>query len=209
LVDDIKALDAYPWCGHSVLMGKSEQPWQNIEYVNRLFSIRKSEARKIYRRFVENGISEGKRPDLTGGGLLRSIGGWTGLKNFRKAGIRVKGDERILGDSDFVETVLASAKEALEEKYLLKARGIDFDQVVLRVAKVMNIKPDQVTAYGKSPQTVQARSLLCFWAHRKLGMTTIEIARRLNISQPAVSRSSKRGERIEKENRFELITKKV
>jgi DNA-binding MarR family transcriptional regulator len=91
----------------------------------------------------------------------------------------------------------------------LKARGIDFDQVVLRVAKVMNIKPDQVTAYGKSPQTVQARSLLCFWAHRKLGMTTIEIARRLNISQPAVSRSSKRGERIGKENRFELITKKV
>jgi len=24
-------------------------------------------------------------------------------------------------------------------------------------------------------QTVNARSLLCFWAHRKLGMTTIEI----------------------------------
>jgi putative transposase len=209
LVDDIKALDVYPWCGHSVLMGKSEQPWQNIEYVYRLFSSRKREARKSYRRFVVNGISEGKRPDLTGGGLLRSIGGWTGLKNLRKAGIRVKGDERILGDSDFVATVLASAKEALEEKYLLKAKGIDFDQVVLSVAKVMNIKPEQVTAYGKSPQTVQARSLLCFWAHRKLGMTTIEIAKRLNISQPAASRSSKRGERIEKENRFELITKKV
>ena len=62
--------------------------------------------------------SIGKRHDLTGGVLLRSIGGWTGLKNFRKAGIRVKGEERILRKSDFVETVLASAKEALEEKYL-------------------------------------------------------------------------------------------
>jgi REP element-mobilizing transposase RayT len=208
LVTDIKALDAYPWCGHRVLMGESDQPWQNIEYVYRLFSSRKREAIKSYRRFVENGIAAGKRPELTGGGLLRSIGGWTGLKDFRKAGIRVKGDERILGDSAFVETVLASAQEALEEKYLLKARGIDFDQVVLRVAEVMNIKRDQVTAYGKSPQTVQARSLLCFWAHRKLGMTTIEIARRLNISQPAASRSSKRGELIEKENRFELILNK-
>jgi len=38
--------------------------------------------------------------------LLRSIGGWTVLKGLRKAGIRVKGDERILGDSDFVENVL-------------------------------------------------------------------------------------------------------
>jgi REP element-mobilizing transposase RayT len=209
MVNDLKALDGFSWCGHSVLMGKSEQPWQNIDSVYRLFSDRKKEARKKYREFVNNGICEGKRPDLTGGGLLRSIGGWTGLKNFRKAGIRVKGDERILGDSDFVETVLASAKEALEEKYLLKARGIDFDQVVVRVAKVMKLTPDQVTAYGKSPRTVQARSLVCFWAHRKPGMTTIEIARRLKIGQPAASRCSKRGEQIAKENRFELIDEKA
>ena len=38
-------------------------------------------------------------------------------------GICVKGDERILGDSDFVENVLKSAEEAFEEKYELKARG--------------------------------------------------------------------------------------
>jgi hypothetical protein len=208
LVKDLKALDSFAWCGHSVLMGKSEQPWQNLDYVYRLFSDRKKEARKKYRGFVENGLFEGKRPDLTGGGLLRSMGGWTGLKDFRKAGIRVKGDERILGDSDFVETVLASAREALEERYFLKARGIDFDQVVLKVAQVMELTPDRVTGYGKSPQTVQARSLLCFWAHRKLGMTTTEIAMRLKISQPAASRCSKRGEQIEKENRFELIDRK-
>jgi REP element-mobilizing transposase RayT len=207
LVTALNALDSFPWCGHSALMGKSEQPWQHLDYVYRLFSDRKKEARKKYREFVEHGISEGKRPDLTGGGLLRSIGGWTGLKGLRKTGIRVKGDERILGDSDFVEAALASSKEAFEERYFLKARGIDFDQVVMRVAEVMKLTPDQVTAYGKSPETVQARSLLCFWAHRKLGMTTIEIARRLKISQPAASRSSKRGEQIEKENRFELIDK--
>jgi REP element-mobilizing transposase RayT len=208
LAKDLAALDGFPWCGHGVLMGKIEQPWQNTDYVYRLFSNRKKEARMTYRKFVENGIAEGNRPDLTGGGLLRSIGGWTGLKDFRKAGIRVKGDERILGDSDFVENVLASAREALEEKYLFKARGIDFDQVVRRVAEVMKLTPDQVTAFGKSPQTVQARSLLCFWAHRKLGMTTIEIAKRLKISQPVASRSSKRGEQIAKEKRFELIDKK-
>jgi putative transposase len=207
LVKDLKTLDDFPWCGHSVLMGKREQPWQHLDYVYRLFSDRKKEARKRYRGFVENGIAEGKRPDLTGGGLLRSIGGWAGLKDIRKSGIRVKGDERILGDGDFVETVLASAKEVLEEKYALKARGIDFEQVVLRVAEVMKLTPDQVTACGKSPHTVQARSLLCFWAHRKLGMTTTEIASQLKISQPAASRSSKRGEQIEKENRFELINK--
>jgi len=35
-------------------------------------------------------------------------------------------------------------------------------------------------------------------------MSAIEIAGKLKISQPAVSRSSKKGEKIERENQFEL-----
>ncbi len=205
LVEDMKSLDKYKWCGHSVLMNKNSEEWQNIDYVYKLFSDKKRLAIKGYRTFVAKGISAGKRSDLTGGGLLRSIGGWSVLKDFRKAGIRVKGDERILGDSDFVENVLKAAEEEFEQKYELKAKGYDFNRVVQRVAEVMGMEIEQVTAFGKSPPTVKARSLLCFWAHRKLGMTTIEIGKKLNICQSAVSRSSIRGEKIERENKFELI----
>ena len=104
-----------------------------------------------------------------------------------------------------MENVLKTVGEALEEKYDLKARGYDFDRAVSRVAEVLGLPSDRVTAFGKSPQTVEARALLCFWAQRKLGMSTIEIGKRLKISQPAASRLSKRGETIEKENRFDLI----
>jgi len=55
--------------------------------------------------------------------LLRGIGGWTALKELRKGAIRVKGDERILCDSDFVKNVLRSAEEEFEQKYDLKAKG--------------------------------------------------------------------------------------
>ncbi len=79
LAEDMKKLDKHPWCGHSVLMNKTKQAWQNIDYVYGLFSEKRRLARTRYRVFVENGILEGKRPDLTGGGLLRSIGGWTVL----------------------------------------------------------------------------------------------------------------------------------
>lgn len=205
LVEDMKSLDKYKWCGHSVLMNKTSEEWQNIDYVYKLFSGKKRLAIKGYREFVAKGISAGKRQDLTGGGLLRSIGGWSVLKGFRNAGIRVKGDERILGDSDFVENVLKAAEEEFEQKYELRAKGYDFNRVIQRVAEVMGMEIEQVTAFGKSPPTVKARSLLCFWAHRKLGMTTIEIGKKLNICQSAVSRSSIRGEKIERENRFELI----
>ena len=72
-MEDMKKLDKHPWCGHSVLMNKTKQKWQNVDYVYGLFSDKKSLARRRYRGFVEKGMSGGKRPDLSGGGLLRSI----------------------------------------------------------------------------------------------------------------------------------------
>ncbi|CAB1063808.1 hypothetical protein D1BOALGB6SA_8592, partial [Olavius sp. associated proteobacterium Delta 1] len=39
----------------------------------------------------------------------------------RDSGIRVKGDERILGSSDFVEAVLKQSNEDLQERYRLAA----------------------------------------------------------------------------------------
>ncbi|MGD9369170.1 MAG: hypothetical protein PVH87_25915 [Desulfobacteraceae bacterium] len=69
--------------------------------------------------------------------------------------------------------------------------------------------PSDVTAYGKSPQTVQAMALLCFWAHRKLGMTTVEISGKLNLCQSAVSRLSKRGEKMANEQGLDLIDEKA
>jgi len=47
--------------------------------------------------------------------------------------------------------------------------------------------------------------LACFWARRELGMTTVQIALRLGISQPAVSRASQRGEKIVEEYGFQLV----
>ena len=186
-------------------MGKRSNDWQNAGYVLGLFSKTKREARKRYRSFVEKGISLGRRSDLTGGGLLRSYGGWTSLKDFRKAGIRIKGDERILGDSDFVKTVLKSGEEKLERKYMLKAQNYDFERVARRVAEVLSLKADDILSLGKASKTVKRRGLLCYWANRELGMTTIELARCLHLCQSAVSRSAVRGENMARKNRLKLI----
>jgi REP element-mobilizing transposase RayT len=205
IVANLKELDKHPWSGHSVLMNNNEQGWQNIESVCTLFAGKIKLARKRYRSFVEKGVGQGRRPDLTGGGLLRSFGGWKGLKELRKSDIRVKGDERILGDSDFVENVLKAADERLEQRFALSIQGYDFQRTVQRVAQVLDITPEEVTAFGKSPRTVQARALLCYWAHRKLGMTTVEIAAKLSICQSAVSRLSMKGEKQANEQKFKLI----
>jgi len=40
------------------------------------------------------------------------------------------------------------------------------------------------------------RSLFCYWAVRKLGLSATYLSIKLGISQPAVSLSVKRGERV-------------
>ncbi|MDY7035056.1 MAG: hypothetical protein SV375_02665 [Thermodesulfobacteriota bacterium] len=63
---------------------------------------------------------------------------------------------------------------------------------------------EQVTAFGKQPETVKVRSPLGFWTDRKLGMMAIEIKRKLN-SLSTVSRSPMRCQEIERKSQFESL----
>jgi hypothetical protein len=80
--------------------------WQDVNVVPALFGKKAGAARRNYREFVSKGIEAGRKPGLTGGGLIRSVGGWSALKSIGDMGTHFKSDERILGDSDFVEKVL-------------------------------------------------------------------------------------------------------
>jgi chromosomal replication initiation ATPase DnaA len=121
------------------------------------------------------------------------------LKALRKAKVYLKGDERILGDSEFVESVLTAANEALEKRYRLKAQGLDLDKLAAYIAELLEIEVDEVWASGKYRRIVNARSLLCFWAVRELGVSLSDLARRLHISGAAVSQSVLRGEKLAKQ----------
>jgi hypothetical protein len=141
LVSDLKSLDKWTYSGHSALVGKRETPWQDSAYVLRLFGEYLSAGRKKYREYVEKGVDQGKRPELTGGGLIRSMGGWAAVTMLRNT-MRMKSDERILGDGDFVEEVLKTAEEQFESRYILKAKGYDLMKIAQRVVELTGIEPD-------------------------------------------------------------------
>jgi REP element-mobilizing transposase RayT len=204
LVLDLNSLEKWAYSGHSTLVGKRENPWQDSEYVLRLFGESLSAARKKYREYVEKGVDQGKKPELTGGGLIRSMGGWAAAKMLRNT-TRMKSDERILGDGDFVEGVLKAAEEQLESRYTLKAKGYDLVKIAQRVAELSGIEPDRIWSKGKHPETVQARSVLCFWACSELGMKTTELAETLKMAQPSVSQSVRRGEMLCKNRGWKLV----
>lgn len=153
----MRGLDTYKYCGHGVVLGRRKNDWQDTDYILKRFGARQSDARREYRKFVVKGIETGKRPELTGGGLVRSAGGWSALKALRKAKALIKGDERILGDSDFVQQSIEMANEQMERKYRIRAQGYDLEKIAQRVSDVLDMPISKVLAAGKNRETVQAR----------------------------------------------------
>ncbi len=204
LVKSIQELDAFPYSGHSTLMGGFRKSWQETDEILKLFGSKPTLARRMYRQFVEQGIEQGRRNDLAGGGLIRSAGGWEGLKQKREEGQYQRSDERILGDSDFVSRVLEKTKESLTKSQKLKSKGMDVDKIAAQVSRLMGIAVEDVWAIGKQRHIVNARSLLCYWAVRELGVSMSSLSRRLRISLPAISKSVVRGKQIAEDNAFKL-----
>ncbi len=205
IVSSMIELDRYGFCGHGFILGKYKNEWQDTKYVLRLFGDREFLARREYRRFVEAGVALGKRNDLIGGGLIRSSGGWEELKDLRRQGVLFKSDERMLGDSGFVESVLREQDEKFERRYELKSRGYDFDKVIERVSELLEIDIEEILRPSKKPERVRARSLVCYWAVRELGMSGTEVGRRLGLVQPAVSRALERGAGLANDERLTLM----
>jgi REP element-mobilizing transposase RayT len=184
LVPDMNALGRYPWCGHSVLLGERSLRGQVTEEVLQLFSNRLSRARQLYRQFVADGQAQGQRDELVGGGLIRSsrlagVGGEEGEGVF---------DQRVLGGGDFVGQVLQRAEQ------VPAVANLSPEELLQRVANLFDLPAELLRQRKRSRPVTEARSVLCYFAVREMGMSGEMVGRILNISRAAVSFAAGRGE---------------
>ena len=130
IVKTLEELDHYAWSGHSALMGNGRYEWMDTGYILSQFGAREKAAREAYRRFVGQGMDMGRIPELAGGGLIRSKGGWSQVLSARRAGQREESDERILGSGDFVNVILKEAEEKTRRQLKLRWADRTIDEVI-------------------------------------------------------------------------------
>jgi len=197
LVKTLDELDRYQWTGHAGLMGYHSHAWQAHDEVLRQFGQRVTAARRHYRAFLADGLSLPDPIDYTGGGLIRSYGGWQHIRAQRAHHAMRIGDERILGESDFVEEALKEDELALDTHSQFRQRGWTLERLTQRVCQAFGVDPAHLTQKGRANALSTAKALICHWGITKLGVSSTELAIRLGLSQPAVSQSAKRGQRYE------------
>jgi REP element-mobilizing transposase RayT len=191
IVPDLEALDNYPWSGHAVLMGKRNLPGQAIDEVLLLFGKGLSTSRKQYRQFVADGIEQGRRPELVGGGYRRSrkaSGDQDECVNF---------DDRVLGSSEFVEKL----RQEAAVRPVLPPR-VSLSDIQNLICEQFEVPPEAILRRTRGGPVSAARAVFCYTAVRLAGRVGAEVGQFLSMGTSAVSRAVNRGELILQENQI-------
>jgi len=195
VVGSLSKLDKYKWCGHSVLMNHAKNNWQDRDYVLKWFGETEGDAKKSYRRFVQKGIALGRQPELTGGGLIRSMGGWSVVKSMREKELNEKGDERVLGSGAFVSGLLAEAEDHIRHQIAASDMEERIRNEIAAVCREEEISVEMLQSGSRLSPLPGLRKRLVSKFVGVYGVSLAEAARHLGVSTSGVAQILRRNKR--------------
>jgi putative transposase len=189
VVKNLQELEQYPWSGHGVLTGKIKNNWQERDYVLRQFSEYKGRAVRAYRKFIEESKDQGKRPDLIGGGLIRSLGGWSQVLSLRGNKDKIEHDTRVLGGGDFVTEILKEADKKLKKQLPAHKKTTLVDKLIKDICHEEGINEQELRMGGRRRKVSTARARIAYRVSSELGIPMAEIARHLGVCTSAIAKA--------------------
>jgi hypothetical protein len=188
IVTTVEQLDGYPWSGHRTLIGKAKHPWMDVDYVLSEFGATRRRAINEYRRFMQEGLAQGRLPELTGGGLIRSKGGWSQVLSARRNGRKEEFDERILGSGNFVNTILKEAEEKTTRQLKLRRSGKTIDKIIEEECKKERISANELKGGGRRRKVSRLRATIAKRGLDELGLSMAEIARHVGVTTSSIAK---------------------
>ncbi|MBM3161812.1 MAG: hypothetical protein FJZ79_00415 [Chlorobi bacterium] len=192
LVRTLDELALYPWSGHAVVMNNVACTWMNRDYVLRFFGSREGAARKAYLEFVEQEMRIDREQELSGGGLVRSQGGWSNVVSMRRRGEQALGDERILGGDEFVREMLREAEGRTDEQRSGIQRLELLKEAIVQTCANAGISRAFLQFGSRSGELPLLRKALARKAVLEYGITLAETARQLGVTTSAISHMLKK-----------------
>jgi REP element-mobilizing transposase RayT len=195
VVANSEELDRYPWTGHKAILGKSGWKWQNTTKVLEMFGKSKERAVHEYRAFIGAGNDKGQ-PEYEGGGLRRSAGGWEKVRELGKTGEFWTGDERILGEGDFVTETLKKSMTQMNLNEKMQSQGWSLEKIADEVCRFYRVAGEDLNRKWRVSPAGKAKALVAYLGKEKLALSSKELSGYLNVGKSGLSYLIRRGEQI-------------
>ncbi len=189
IVDTLEELDKYPWSGHGVILGNFKREWMDTCYVLLQYGKTLKRAKSAYRNFINEGLSQGRIPELTGGGLIRSQGGWSEVISLRRKVSALDFDDRVLGGSEFVKRLLEETEEKKNQLKIAKP-GKSISNIIAEESTKSGISQWLLCSGSRRKNIAHVRAVVAKRCTEELGATFADIARCLGVSTSAIRRSA-------------------
>ena len=137
-------------------------------------------------------MDKGRRPELVGGGLVRSKGGWSQVKSLRGADRGEKSDARILGSGEFVEQIIKEASTVVKYQFTANERKQNVEKYIADVCKQEKLNMKELRSGSRRQHISRARTIIANHIIKNYGVTLAEAARSLGVSTSAVSKMMKK-----------------
>mgnify|MGYP001593866338 CR=1 FL=1 len=198
IIKTMEELDCYPWSGHCAVIGKSMYSWMDARHVLSEFGSSMRKAIVEYRKFIQEGMGMGRSMTFTGGGLIRSQGGWSQVLAMRRRGQKEEYDERILGSGDFINAILKEVEDRQLRQIKHKRSGRTIQKIIDEECKKQQISLQELKAGSKRRRVSDMRGEIAYRCREELGVSAAEIARHLGVNTSCIVRTIERAEQKDK-----------
>lgn len=174
----LKALEHYPWCGHSVIMGKYRKNFQNVSTVLRCFASATSKARLLYCQFLNDGLNINENKNSLEDLIRKSN---AGVEAGRKTSCWV------IGDQKFVQKALSSAKASQLRVSRFEREGGGFEGLTKTICSHFNISCGMLQRRQRGGAASKARKAFAYIAAKKYNAPLKKIGDFLGVGSAAIS----------------------
>ena len=189
-------MDTYPWCGHSVLLGNSFQPFQTTNTVLLRFGTDIKSGIKTYKEYM----AEGESAEKTGDGIIEAI-------RRSNKGIEKRNESPcwVIGDRDFVLSVMRKNEERLH-RFITLHEAWPLETVMTKIAELAEVKVESIKEVSRLSKSSECKKKFAFISCRILGFSVTEVSKYLGVTGPSVSWLIKEGEKIVKKSEINKFT---
>jgi REP element-mobilizing transposase RayT/transposase-like protein len=189
VVKSMGELDHYRWSGHMFLVGKGKNDWQERKHVLGQFHEKEGKAIRAYRRFMEEGKNQGRRPELVGGGLIRSLGGWSQVLPLGGARKMIEHDCRILGSGDFVTEIIREAEKKVRRYIRVSEMKTSIDNAIKEICRKEGVAEQALRMGVRTRKYSRVRAKISYYLSHEFGVSRAEIARQLGVCTSAIAKA--------------------